>query len=75
MRVEVIMRFWRRLLYRDANRNGLGTPKRSSAPASTCPDPGRDVQVKFPIDPEDFFIEGPAEDNGRRRLSMVAAGE
>jgi hypothetical protein len=29
----------------------------------------------FPIDPEDFFIEGPAEDNGRRRLSMVAAVE
>jgi hypothetical protein len=37
--------------------------------------PGRDVQVKFPIDPEDFFIEGPAEDNGRKRLSMVATGE
>jgi hypothetical protein len=37
--------------------------------------PGRDVRVKFPIDPEDFFIEGPAEDNGRRRLSMVAAAE
>jgi hypothetical protein len=35
--------------------------------------PGRDVRVVFPIDPEDFFIEGPAEDNGRRRLSLVAA--
>jgi hypothetical protein len=37
--------------------------------------PGHDVRVMFPIDPEDFFIEGPAEGNGRRRLSMVAAGE
>jgi hypothetical protein len=37
--------------------------------------PGHDVRVKFPIDPEDFFIEGPAEDNGRRRLSVVAAAE
>jgi hypothetical protein len=37
--------------------------------------PGRDVQVIFPIDPEEFFIEGPAEGNGRRRLSMVAAAE
>jgi hypothetical protein len=37
--------------------------------------PGREVRVMFPIDPEDFFIEGPAEDNGRRRLSMVAAAE
>jgi hypothetical protein len=37
--------------------------------------PGRDVRVIFPIDAEDFFIEGPAEDNGRRRLSMVAAVE
>ena len=35
--------------------------------------PGRDVRVIFPIDPEDFFIEGPAENNGRRRLSVVAA--
>ena len=35
--------------------------------------PDRDVRVVFPIDPEDFFIEGPAEDNGRRRPSMVAA--
>ena len=32
------MRFWRRLPYRDANRNGLGTPKESYAPTSTCPD-------------------------------------
>jgi hypothetical protein len=23
--------------------------------------PGRDVRVMFPIDPEDFFIEGPQE--------------
>jgi hypothetical protein len=30
--------------------------------------PGREVRVVFPIDPEDFFIQGPAEDNGRRRL-------
>ena len=37
--------------------------------------PGRDVRVIFPIDAEDFFIEGPAEGNGRRRLSMVAAAE
>jgi hypothetical protein len=37
--------------------------------------PGRDVRVMFPIDPETFFIEDPAEDNGRRRLSMVAAAE
>ena len=37
--------------------------------------PGRDVRVKFPIDPEDFFIEGPAEGNSRTRLSMVAAAE
>jgi hypothetical protein len=32
--------------------------------------PGRDVRVMFPIDPEDFFIEGPAEDNGLRRPSV-----
>jgi hypothetical protein len=32
--------------------------------------PGRDVQVIFPIDPEDFFIEGPAEENGWARLSV-----
>ncbi len=37
--------------------------------------PGRDVRVIFPIDAEDFFIEGPAEDNSRTRLSMVAAAE
>ena len=37
--------------------------------------PGRDVRVKFPIDPDDFFLEGPAEGNGWSRLSMVAAAE
>jgi hypothetical protein len=37
--------------------------------------PGRDVRVIFPIDPEEFFIVGPTEENGRRRLSMVAAAE
>ena len=37
--------------------------------------PGRDVRVIFPIDPEDFFLEGPAEGNGWARLSMVAAAE
>ena len=37
--------------------------------------PGRDVRVIFPIDAEDFFIEGPAEDNSRTRLAMVAAAE
>jgi hypothetical protein len=37
--------------------------------------PGREVRVIFPIDAEEFFIEGPAEGNGRRRLSMVAAAE
>ena len=37
--------------------------------------PGRDVRVIFPIDPEDFFMEGPAEGNSRTRLSMVAAAE
>ena len=37
--------------------------------------PGREVRVIFPIDAEEFFIEGPAEDNGRRRLSMVAPAE
>jgi hypothetical protein len=35
--------------------------------------PGRDVRLMFPIDPEGFFIEGPAspqpEGNGRARLS------
>ena len=35
--------------------------------------PGRDVRVIFPIDPEEFFIEGPAEGNGRWRLSMVGS--
>ena len=33
--------------------------------------PGRDVRVKFPIDPEDFFIEGPAEENGWARLPVA----
>ena len=37
--------------------------------------PGREVRVMFPIDAEEFFIEGLAEDNDRRRLSMVAAAE
>jgi hypothetical protein len=37
--------------------------------------PGREVRVKFPIDPDDFFLEGPAEGNGWARLSMVAAAE
>ena len=37
--------------------------------------PGRDVRVKFPIDPEDFFIEGPAEGASRTRPSIVAALE
>jgi hypothetical protein len=37
--------------------------------------PGRDVRVMFPINPEDFFIEGPAEGNSRKKLSMVAAAE
>jgi hypothetical protein len=37
--------------------------------------PGREVRIIFPIDAEYFFIEGPAEGNGRRRLSMVAAAE
>ena len=39
--------------------------------------PGRDVRVMFPIDPEDFFIEGPAkprpgptEGNSRVKLSV-----
>ena len=32
--------------------------------------PGRDVRVIFPIDAEDFFIEGPAEENGWARLSV-----
>jgi hypothetical protein len=33
--------------------------------------PGHDVRVKFPIDPEDFFIEGPVEENGRARLPVA----
>ena len=37
--------------------------------------PGREVRVIFPIDAENFFIEGPAEGNSRTRLSMVAAVE
>jgi hypothetical protein len=37
--------------------------------------PGREVRVIFPIDAEDFFIESPAEGNGRTRLAMVAAAE
>jgi hypothetical protein len=37
--------------------------------------PGRDVRVKFPVDPEDFFIEGPGEDNSRTRPSTVATLE
>ena len=32
--------------------------------------PGRDVRVIFPIDAEDFFIEGPAKENGWARLSV-----
>jgi hypothetical protein len=36
---------------------------------------GRDVRVVFPIDAEEFFIDGPAEGNSRRRLSIVAAAE
>ena len=31
--------------------------------------PGREVRVMFPIDAEEFFIEGPAEGNGWARLS------
>jgi hypothetical protein len=33
--------------------------------------PGRDVRVKFPIDPEDFFIEDPVEENGWARLPVA----
>ena len=32
--------------------------------------PGRDVRVIFPIDAEDFFIEGPAERNRWEKLSI-----
>jgi hypothetical protein len=31
--------------------------------------PGRDVRVMFPIDPETFFIDDPADGNGWARLS------
>jgi hypothetical protein len=37
--------------------------------------PGRDVRVIFPIDAEEFFIDGPAKGNSRTRLSIVAAAE
>jgi hypothetical protein len=37
--------------------------------------PGRDVRVVFPIDPETFFIEDPAEGNSRTKLAMVADAE
>jgi len=37
--------------------------------------PGHDVRVIFPINAEDFFIDGPVEENGWARLSMVAAVE
>jgi hypothetical protein len=33
--------------------------------------PGRDVRVIFPIDAENFFIEGPVEENGLARLSVA----
>jgi hypothetical protein len=33
--------------------------------------PGRDVRVIFPIDAEDFFIEGPVEENGQASLSVA----
>ena len=32
--------------------------------------PGRDVRVIFPIDAEEFFLEGPAEGNGWAKLSV-----
>jgi hypothetical protein len=32
--------------------------------------PGREVRVIFPIDADDFFIEGPTEENGWARLSV-----
>ena len=35
--------------------------------------PSRDVRVIFPIDADDFFIEGPAEGTSRTRLAIVAA--
>jgi hypothetical protein len=31
--------------------------------------PGRDVRVIFPLDPETFFIDDPADANGWARLS------
>ena len=37
--------------------------------------PGHDVWVIFPINAEDFFIDGLVEENGWARLSMVAALE
>ena len=40
--------------------------------------PGRDVRVMFPIDPEDFFIGGPAESGQSRaegyRRTRLSAG-
>jgi hypothetical protein len=33
--------------------------------------PGRDVRVMFPIDPEDFFTEGPPEGHSQTRLSVA----
>ena len=32
--------------------------------------PGREVRVIFPIDADNFFIEGPAEGNGLAKLSV-----
>ena len=41
--------------------------------------PGRDVRVMFPIDPEDFFIGGPAKSKQSRtegdRQTRLPAGE
>jgi hypothetical protein len=36
--------------------------------------PGREVRVIFPIDAENFFIEGPAEGNGRLPLPPQMLG-
>jgi hypothetical protein len=33
--------------------------------------PGRDVRVIFPIDAEEFFIEGPVEENEWARLPVA----
>jgi hypothetical protein len=33
--------------------------------------PGRDVRVMFPIDPERFFIEGPASPEPSRHASFL----